>query len=76
MPARDALRVGTAYGVSCIGCCWALMLVLFGLGTANVAWMLCAGAVMAAEKNARVGPRLSAPLGVTMLVGAAVWAVG
>ena len=73
---RDALRVGGAYGVSCVGCCWALMLVLFGLGTANVAWMLCAGAVMAAEKNARIGPRLSTPLGVTLLAGAAVWAIG
>jgi predicted metal-binding membrane protein len=73
-PAFDALTVGMAYGVSCVGCCWALMLVLFALGTANLAWMLAAGAVMAVEKNASWGHRISAPLGVALL-GASVWAL-
>jgi predicted metal-binding membrane protein len=73
---HEAVRIGTAYGASCVGCCWALMLVLFGLGTASVAWMLGAGAVMAIEKNAAVGPRLTAPLGAGLLVAAALVATG
>ena len=71
-PALDAVSIGMAYGLSCVGCCWALMLVLFALGTANLAWMLAAGAVMAVEKNASWGYRLSVPLGVALL-GASVW---
>ena len=34
--------------------------------------MLGVGAIMAVEKNAKVGPRLTVPLGVALL-GAAVW---
>lgn len=72
-PEADALRIGMAYGISCVGCCWALMLVLFALGIANPAWMLGAGAVMAAEKGAARGPRLAAPLGAGLIaVGVAV----
>jgi predicted metal-binding membrane protein len=39
------------------------MLLMFVVGTANVGWMLALGAVMAIEKNARWGNRLSRPLG-------------
>jgi len=46
-PGTDAMRVGAAYGLSRVGCCWALMLVMFGLGTMSVAWMLGVGAVTA-----------------------------
>ena len=37
--------------VFCVGCCWALMLLMFVVGVGNVAWMLVLGAVMAVEKN-------------------------
>jgi predicted metal-binding membrane protein len=70
-PDRDALRIGSAYGWSCVGCCWALMLVMFALGAVNVAWMLAIGAVTALEKQAPAGPRLSAPIGVVLLGTAA-----
>jgi predicted metal-binding membrane protein len=59
----DALRIGLAYGASCVGCCWALMLLMFAVGTANVAWMLGLAAVMAVEKNVRWGVRLARPAG-------------
>ncbi len=52
----------------CIGCCWALMLLMFGIGTGSFAWMLALGGIMAIEKNMPWGRRLSAPLGV-FLVG-------
>ena len=32
-------RLGLEQGVFCIGCCWALMLVMFVVGTMNLAWM-------------------------------------
>jgi predicted metal-binding membrane protein len=68
---RDAVRIGVAYGVSCVGCCWALMLVLFGVGLGNVAWMFALGAVMALEKNTAIGPRVGAPVGVLLIAAAA-----
>jgi predicted metal-binding membrane protein len=62
-PAADAFRVGLSYGVSCVGCCWALMLVVFALGTVNLAWMLAFAAVMVVEKSTRFGHALVAPVG-------------
>jgi predicted metal-binding membrane protein len=70
----DALRIGLAYGASCVGCCWALMLLMFAVGTANVAWMLGLATVMALEKNVRWGVRLARPVGAG-LAGAGVLSV-
>ncbi len=69
-PARDALRTGFDHGVFCVGCCWALMLLMFVVGMGNIGWMLALGAVMAAEKNLPWGKRLSAPLGIALIVWA------
>jgi predicted metal-binding membrane protein len=66
-PPREAFGLGLAHGAFCVGCCWALMLVMFVVGTGNVGWMLLLGLVMAAEKNFPGGRRLSAPLGIGLL---------
>jgi predicted metal-binding membrane protein len=67
-PRLEALRLGVDHGVFCVGCCWAIMLLMFVVGAGSVGWMLVLGAVMAIEKNARWGRRLSAPLGVGLIV--------
>lgn len=69
-PRREAIRLGVAHGVFCIGCCWALMLVMFGVGMGNLAWMLVLGAVMAIEKNAPWGRRMTRPLAVVLVLAA------
>jgi predicted metal-binding membrane protein len=66
-PKREAFALGVRHGLFCLGCCWSLMLVMFALGIGNVGWMLAIGAVMAIEKNARWGRRLSAPLGAVLI---------
>jgi predicted metal-binding membrane protein len=68
-PHRDALRVGLSYGASCVGCCWALMLLMFAVGTANLAWMLGLATVMAVEKNMPWGAALARPLGAGLIAG-------
>lgn len=68
---RQAFLLGLHHGAFCVGCCWALMLLTFVLGLGSVGWMLAIGAVMAAEKNLPWGRRLSAPLGVALLLAAA-----
>lgn len=65
---REALSLGVAHGLFCIGCCWTLMLVMFGVGMGSVAWMLGLGAVTAIEKNTAWGRRLGRPLGVALLL--------
>ena len=47
---------GSATGPSCLGCCWALMLVMFATGAGNLWWMVALTAVMVAEKTTRWGP--------------------
>jgi predicted metal-binding membrane protein len=48
--ARD-LRVGAHHGGYCLGCCWALMLVLIAVGVMNVAAMVGLAALVLAEKT-------------------------
>lgn len=70
--ARHAFALGAHHGLFCVGCCWALMLLMFAVGTGSLGWMLLLAAVMAIEKNVRWGHRLSTPLGAALLVWAAV----
>jgi predicted metal-binding membrane protein len=73
-PLRRALQLGLDHGLYCVGCCWAIMLLMFIVGTGNVGWMLALGAVMAVEKNAPWGARLSRPLGAALIAGAGLLA--
>ncbi len=70
-PARDAFAIGFGHGLFCVGCCWALMLLMFVVGSGNLGWMLVLAAIMAAEKNLPWGHRLSAPLGAALLAWSA-----
>ena len=70
-----AWRLGLRHALSCLGCCWALMLLMFGTGVGSLAWMLLLTAIMVAEKTTRWGRRLSAPAGAVLLVAAALTAV-
>ena len=69
--ARGVLRLGLRQGLYCLGCCWAMMLLMFALGVMNVVWMAALGMVMTIEKLAST-TRLSRALGVAFIaVGAA-----
>jgi predicted metal-binding membrane protein len=48
--ARD-LRVGAHHGGYCLGCCWALMLILIAVGVMNVAAMVGLAALVLVEKT-------------------------
>lgn len=63
----QALVLGAHHGAFCVGCCWALMFLMFAVGTGNVGWMLVLGALMAVEKNLPWGRKLSVPLGIALL---------
>ena len=69
---RQALMLGVHHGAFCVGCCWALMLLMFVVGTGSIGWMLLLGGIMAVEKNMSWGRRISAPLGAGLLIVAGV----
>lgn len=62
------LRAGAMHGLYCLGCCWALMGVLFTVGLMNLAWMAAISLVFLAEKNWRHGLALSRVAGVAVAV--------
>jgi predicted metal-binding membrane protein len=43
-------RLGLKQGAYCLGCCWAMMLVMFAVGLMNVVWMAALGIAMTTEK--------------------------
>jgi predicted metal-binding membrane protein len=48
--ASGALRMGIGHGVFCVGCCWALMALLFVGGVMNVVWIAALTGIVLAEK--------------------------
>ena len=70
--AWQAFALGAHHGLFCVGCCWALMLLMFAVGAGSLGWMLVLAALMAIEKNVAWGRRISAPLGAALLGWAAV----
>src|SRR6266849_6066571 len=47
---RGSLALGWSHALYCLGCCWALMLVLVAAGAMGLPWVLLITAVVAAEK--------------------------
>jgi predicted metal-binding membrane protein len=68
-PLRNALRLGVDHAAYCVGCCWALMLLMFAVGAGSLGWMLVLGGVMALEKNFPWGQWLAKPLGSSLVLG-------
>ena len=64
----NAYRLGLSSGIFCVGCCWALMLLMFAFSVNSLAWMFVLAVVMAVEKNLPWGRRMSAPVGVSLIL--------
>jgi predicted metal-binding membrane protein len=66
-----AWRMGLAHGTYCVGCCAALMLLLFVGGVMNLVWIAGLSLLVLAEKFLPRGERLSVALGVLMMIAGA-----
>jgi len=75
-PERHAsLLLGLKHGAWCIGCCWALMLLLFLGGVMNLLWIAALAAIVLAEKVVPGGRVLARAVGAAfILAGAALLA--
>jgi predicted metal-binding membrane protein len=69
-----AFRMGLEHGALCVGCCWALMLLLFAGGVMNLAVIGALTVFVAFEKLTPFGAHGARVSGV-LLIAAAVWMV-
>lgn len=69
-PFKNGLRLG----LTCLGCCWALMLLAFVGGVMNLAFMGLATLIMILEKLPEIGRWVTKPLGAGLIAGAG-WVV-
>jgi predicted metal-binding membrane protein len=66
------MRMGVEHGVYCLGCCWALMLLLFVGGVMNLWVIVALTFVVLVEKLLPGGERISGVIG-SALIALAVW---
>jgi predicted metal-binding membrane protein len=65
-------RLGTAHGLYCLGCCWALMLLLFVGGVMNLWWIGALTIFVLLEKLAPLGAQAGRLSGL-LLVAMGLW---
>jgi predicted metal-binding membrane protein len=66
----DVFRMGLHQGLYCLGCCVALMMLVFAAGAMNLLWMAALGLVMILEKT------MARPQRLVHIVGAALLLLG
>ena len=59
-------RLGLRQGLYCLGCCWAMMFLMFATGAMNIAWMALLGVVMTVEKMT-ASRHFSRAIGIALL---------
>jgi predicted metal-binding membrane protein len=64
---RGGFALGARHGAFCVGCCWALMLVMFAAGAASLIWMAALTVLMVHEKSQPSGARTVPLTGVVLL---------
>jgi predicted metal-binding membrane protein len=69
---RGALVLGLRHGAYCIGCCWALMALLFVGGVMNLLWIAVLAILVLVEKALPLG-RIVARLAGAVFVAAGIW---
>jgi predicted metal-binding membrane protein len=69
-----SLGLGLHHGLYCVGCCWALMALLFVGGVMNVVWIAAISIFVLAEKILPFGHLVSRLSGV-LLVAGGIWLV-
>lgn len=71
----DMFRIGLEEGLACLGCCWAMMAVMFAAGLMNLAAMALLGVLMGLEKLVS-GVRTTYFLGGLLILAGVILASG
>lgn len=67
----QAFAAGLSHGVTCIGCCVPMILVMLLVGMADMRWIFALGAVTVLQKHPAWGPFISLPISC-VLAGCAI----
>ncbi|HSP95986.1 MAG TPA: DUF2182 domain-containing protein [Candidatus Dormibacteraeota bacterium] len=67
-----AFATGTRLGLRCLGCCWALMTVMFAVGVMSIAWTAALTALVAIEKMRAPESRTGRVAGAALIAWALV----
>ena len=68
---RATFRIAVQHAAYCIGCCWALMLVLVAAGSMSISWVLAIAVIVFAEKTLPRGWQTARIVGVVLILLAA-----
>ena len=69
-----ALEMGVRHGLYCLGCCWALMAILFAVGVMNLLWVAALSLLVLIEKVAPAGTTVARVAGA-LIIGAGLLAL-
>lgn len=64
--AAGAFALGLRHGLYCLGCCWALMIVLYVTGVMNLLWVALLSILVLGEKLLQRGPWLGKGAGLAI----------
>jgi predicted metal-binding membrane protein len=70
--ARGAFVMGARHGLFCMGCCWALMALLFVGGVMNLACVVALSIAVAMEKLLPFGERVAGVWGVVLIAAGGI----
>jgi len=69
--AAGSVMLGLRHGAYCVGCCWALMTLLFVGGVMNLPWILLLALLVLLEKVTSFGRQIAHLAGVVFVAGGA-----
>lgn len=69
-------RLGALHGLFCVGCCWALMLLLFTAGVMNLLWVALISGFVFVEKLLPSGKLVGRLAGIGLILAGAVLIAG
>lgn len=72
---RGAFSIGAHHGSYCLGCCWALMAILFVVGVMNLFWVAVLTAFVLLEKVGPKGAMVARLGGVALIIAGLMWIV-
>lgn len=70
---QSCWQLGWRYGLSCVGSCWAIMLVMFGIGMSNLLSIVLLTGLVVVEKEIPTGERLKPMIGIAFLLLGLLW---
>ena len=60
--------MGGRHGFYCLGCCWAIMTILFAVGVMNLVWVAALAGFVLLEKLGPAGTTVARVAGALMIV--------